>query len=565
MLRTLPSYSLVPFEIQRLSQPEVLWSNSELIDNTELHEYAYCVPAEHEQQGAYLSETRVTFGERYGGRGIMHNGGGVRCGFDGKWQVKGIGRNCLAGDNPNNFWNTHGGATLEEGVREAVWGEICHLVLPWGGIRIAGIVDTGTKTHYQSPQGESMVPRALILREPALRPAHYMRAPDYHPNSQMRTKYCSDTVRTKAAVLEIDQGFASALGMPLKVRHDPQFINQCLAEMVTRISLQIATARAKRIMHGSISCSNIALDGRFLDYGTISSLSDYGRVIIARGSTDLWTEHTALYPTLSNLIFYMKKYLPETVGKELLSYEKLVAFYNYRFSRDLVLQFLKLTGIPLFLLQQLNNGLLNDMGRCLSDIFTQGNKEPFKFRTLDEMPNMMGNFHLNSIIQVACLCSSESEAEQAIFELLHDPALRKRFAHIYVKIRQAALALVPQEQKKIARLFIAINAYRLNTLVSELYRPKLADTISDLLATPDAARRVAFFVDGMRRQVRTLLAEPGEKGIAMDWYCNQEKWLSLSAIVGSNQQLFDPRELIDSLEEVHFSMEQKRQLMALCD
>lgn len=38
--------------------------------------------------------------ERYGGCGIGYNGGGVRCGNLGKYQIKGIGKNLLAGQSP---------------------------------------------------------------------------------------------------------------------------------------------------------------------------------------------------------------------------------------------------------------------------------------------------------------------------------------------------------------------------------------------------------------------------------------------------------------------------------
>ena len=77
----------------------------------------------------FSPQQKVFLGERYGGEGLGVHGGGVRCGVAGVHQVKGIGRNPLVGDSPD-FWHSHGGASLAEGLYEAVWGEVLQRALP---------------------------------------------------------------------------------------------------------------------------------------------------------------------------------------------------------------------------------------------------------------------------------------------------------------------------------------------------------------------------------------------------------------------------------------------------
>jgi hypothetical protein len=115
--------------------------------------------------------------ERYGGRGASGNGGGVRCGWIGDLTIKGIGRSDLAGQDAP-FWHSYGGCSLPEAIREAIWGDVYDAALPYGAVRVEAIITTGTQVplHDAEDFGGEMCPRALILRRPFLRPAHYMRS-----------------------------------------------------------------------------------------------------------------------------------------------------------------------------------------------------------------------------------------------------------------------------------------------------------------------------------------------------------------------------------------------------
>ena len=104
------------------------------IKDLDLNNYHYCSPHPDDNESAYLPEEKFLLGERYGGRGVGDHSG-VRCGLDGDIQIKGVGRNILAGKN-SEFLRSHGGVTLSEAIREPLWGEICHHVLPLGLCRI---------------------------------------------------------------------------------------------------------------------------------------------------------------------------------------------------------------------------------------------------------------------------------------------------------------------------------------------------------------------------------------------------------------------------------------------
>lgn len=90
---------LVPFIAKKVTT-QLLWHND--IDNTQLKELkqatSYLIQ-ENQQHSVFDSLTplsnneKIFYAERYGGYAISLNGGGARCGFDGRWQVKGIGAN----------------------------------------------------------------------------------------------------------------------------------------------------------------------------------------------------------------------------------------------------------------------------------------------------------------------------------------------------------------------------------------------------------------------------------------------------------------------------------------
>lgn len=116
---------------------QLLWSN--VLDDDELAELktaASYLIKDNKQHSLFdpctplLADEKLFYAERYGGGAISRNGGGARCGFDGRWQVKGIGANALVGRGSKQV---DGELTLTGAVLEALWGNLMpscfHMVL----------------------------------------------------------------------------------------------------------------------------------------------------------------------------------------------------------------------------------------------------------------------------------------------------------------------------------------------------------------------------------------------------------------------------------------------------
>ncbi len=60
-------------------------------------------------------------------------------------------------------------------------------------------------------------------------------------------------------------------------------LDNALDKMINRLACQIAASRVKGIPHGSLTSSNVSVDGRFLDFGTITAVPDFGNYVLANG------------------------------------------------------------------------------------------------------------------------------------------------------------------------------------------------------------------------------------------------------------------------------------------
>lgn len=481
----LPSTSFASFKSRVVVRPTVLWRNETINITTELESFAFCIPMKGDPDAAYGKESRTFLAERYGGAGLGHNGGGARCGFASGVQVKGIGRTpVLAGG--AGQWHSHGGASLQEGIREAVWGEVCHVGLPHGGVRVHGLISTGTTCPNETRMGTSTAPRVLIVRDAAIRPAHYMRACFFRPSPDFRAAQVSDTKRTESAVRSITSVFHSLYGtsnLP-----DIECINDGLTKMLKRAARQISEARAKRIMHGALSDSNICVDGSWVDYGTVSAISDYGRIILCRNSADLWHQHVPLTRTIYDLCFYLRKYLPRRVAAALVTSSDLIKSFNAYLNRYLALGYVKLIGIPVdaypscvTLSQEMN------VYNCFHDITHAGNHEPFMLAPdrVKKMPQKMGTYSLNSLLRHTCMCRTTSEMEHSISNEIENNSLRRRFCETIWNMRESFLRSIDGRERDYMRVYIFLNALRVNSPFMRLYRPNLDRSIDGLLCCPE--------------------------------------------------------------------------------
>jgi hypothetical protein len=347
---------LVPFVAHRLARPYSVFVNRHFDDDVDwIERFAYLIPSEVDIPAQFTNQNRIFLAERYGGKGIAHHGGGVRCGLDGRYQIKGIGCNPLVGHGyaPGNsaFWHSHGGVALVDAIQETAWGEVFHHALPYGAVRIYSLIATGTECWFRAQTGcKVKAPRALIVREAALRPAHFERATFFRPRGQF--PYVSDTERVRAAI----QCLPMVLPLPIgSLSQDIQHIKRedLLAagalEMARRFATQCAAAKAKRLMHGTLNASNISIDGKWLDYGTASALPNYANTKnlgLPPHLLPFWEEQENLAAVLNNLCFYISKYFSVTNTAALPTSAPLTQFFHSHYETALDYSFARLAGFP---------------------------------------------------------------------------------------------------------------------------------------------------------------------------------------------------------------------------
>src|SRR6201999_699159 len=102
----------------------------------------------------------------------------------------------------------------------------------------------------------------------------------------------------------------------------------------------------KRLMHGSLTASNIGFDGSWLDFGSMSAVSDYGRLILPRGAPDFLNEERTIYQALRDLVFYINKYIDAGARSKPLAADKYCSVLKDALSAHEDLEFEKLTGLP---------------------------------------------------------------------------------------------------------------------------------------------------------------------------------------------------------------------------
>lgn len=347
----------VPFKAYRLSQAEVIWINVELlhkhnlfIDKKEsdkeiidwiLQEFAYTTYTD--KENIDLSNESVFYAERYGGQAINRNGGGSRAGLKKDFQVKGIGPNDLVGEG-SEFWYSHGSATLNDMIQEALWGEVCHNLLPHGGVRCLAIIKTGIDAIGDNNKERIILPGGLVIRENSLRIAHFERAPYFKPKNK---DLLSDHKRTKLALTSLKL----AIDTVLSAKTDN--IETGLKLLITRWATQLSYAKAIRLMHGAITSSNFSLDGKWIDFGSISTLGDHSNTIIGRGRPPFWEDHAPLYESITNLCFYINKF--NSKGALEVNSDNLTKHFSASMEKYMAIYFVALTGLPIKEIKKVEN------------------------------------------------------------------------------------------------------------------------------------------------------------------------------------------------------------------
>lgn len=268
----LPSISQLDFSVHKLISGETAWINPDAAYQAGANDkaaffsrFAYAIADTRWIEALRFDrhERRMFRAERYGGAGIGDNGGGVRVGNDGQFQVKGIGRNELCGSGADTF-HSYGALNAPEAIYEAIYSAILNKLMPVGAIGVHGVMATGVQAAYYRfndwaagdyQQGWG----ALLVRERCQRPSHYIRAGLFKPAESGSGVMASDVARTRATNRQL---FRQCGDANQAIRYFGKFLQNC--------ANQFAFARVARIVHGTLSPSNIAVDGRWVDLACTS-------------------------------------------------------------------------------------------------------------------------------------------------------------------------------------------------------------------------------------------------------------------------------------------------------
>jgi hypothetical protein len=513
----LPSTSFERFDAFRVNQFHPLWIAKGEQDLA-VDQYAVALPVAPDFNRAFLSRTRVPCeAERYGGRGLGANGGGARCGNLQGLQIKGVGANPLAAKT-NDYFHSYGGMGLAEGILEAIWGEILAVALPHGASQtkfIIGLPDF-VPVRYPVSGGPQKTRRILTGRIPILRLAHFMRAVGFHPPTPLAG--CSDAERTKAALQALPSLISPSATAPQRNKIEDSYF-QALVHFLERLAVQIATARALRIMHGSITESNVGINGEWLDFASVSALSGYGRIILPRGAPNFLNEEDLIRNGLIDICFYINKFV---FGRKLVIDAKILdKLFMNALATCLQRQWVKLTGLRDADLDAMPTELHNRLSNAISAVALHGATSSFTILSTDnnervEMPTKLASFDLNNCLSRCAWLNDFESIQKEIAKEVDTPSLRDNLAHALTAAKTFHLNRFSAEghsenASAARRAVLAFDCLRFNLRAVPLYRTNLYPAV-DNLARAASAEEVSTFIN-RNVELGIKLLSKAERGV----------------------------------------------------
>lgn len=250
----------VPIQLSRAADAKMLWRSpaSTLNDQQMLNSFALTVTDEGKFGDC------VGWADRYGGSGLGANEGSGRAAYVNGAYVKGVGRTPLIGSFEDK-WHTTGLCFVDEAMRECVFSNIFDAESTWGAANIIAVIDLGVAPELDfEPSSDYCGRRVLLVRQNVIRPAHFERAVGIVTNDSFVGE--TDEQRVDR---NVDWGIRN-----IKPSFDHQY-----REFWMRWGEQLVYQFVHRITQTSPTTSNIALDGRLLDFGAARSIPDWGSYV----------------------------------------------------------------------------------------------------------------------------------------------------------------------------------------------------------------------------------------------------------------------------------------------
>jgi hypothetical protein len=453
---------------------------------------------------------RTFYADRYGGIGTGRNGGGARCAVDGDWQIKGIGLNPLAGVDNDGQFPRPGTAALAECVLEMLWSEIFHHALPYGSTRVRAVIATGVPGSPDAPPAAQVL--GLSVREAAWRPAHFQRAVQFRPAAGLAGAIPRDADRVRAAIVRLPSllsALGGTAGAVLAGMTPRERLATGLADMTRRFAEQMAAAATKRLMHGTLTASNICLDGRWIDFSTASALPGYAARITR--FPNVLEEYGALKEPLAELGYYIGKYHPDAAGTApdcMPAASALVHTYERQYRDALARRFTGLCGYPVVMTDALwrsgaGRQSMQLLAHAVEKIARSGMR--LRYGTVDYPDGSVQDGRYDLLAIIATLPPAQRHPEE-LERLLPETALRDELAaaHAWVLLGMRTVAgelgLDERPFWRMVRL-LRMRSARNNPL---LYREKMNRQVDQLvLDHPD--------IDGFRTHAGMLLGEVSDQ------------------------------------------------------
>jgi hypothetical protein len=335
-----PETGHVKLPMARLPNARVLWSNPRARSEDPHYptlgdqaEYERCLL---EKCGFVLADPDTGVADAYGvadcygGAGLGSNGGSGRAVYLNGYHVKGIGRTPLVGLD-TDISHASGGAYLEECVRESIFAEIVHREFPHGSVPTLAIIDTGREVIWDTEHGPKRETMCLLVRPMFLRPAHIERAVRYKSGNEYGG--AADAARVRATALAIESQVGGAAAMDDLLR--------CCLE---RWAQQIAHSYVSRLSHGGVTSSNVAIDGRLVDFGAMTSVPSFGRYWVSSAVHPTGLQHKDILSTVTGISSSMA-FILEDVGRAKSWRERVFPLVAEAYFRQVHEGFLALAGL----------------------------------------------------------------------------------------------------------------------------------------------------------------------------------------------------------------------------
>ncbi len=523
----LPDSTFIPFKANRLKNPSIVYADldlfhqykyflnfnqeDDLFHQSVLDMFGYIVPVTEEDHSLVDESQKEFLAERYGGVGILSNGGGGRCGLLGPFQLKGIGPTPVVGEGVN-YWYGHGGLALQDALTELVYGHVACSALPYTSSRVLAIIDTGGfilrrsfKNHVNDSEDEQiLVRRGLMLRESRVRPAHFARAFYFKPSPQVKKSYPHDFNRVKEIIPFLPQIVGN---VDPKLTKTQQYIN-AIEQVSSRAATQLSYSKVRRFMHGSLTLSNFLVDGGWIDFGSVTVVPAYEQLITASLQPPFWDEYNLFRKSIADMCFYVGKFEPTSrmvAGMANDIFQRFVEVYL----KQLRLLYVETAGFPVFLGRYLLNSPQYDtLGAILLQIATDENIKPTISEWVLQCTGPAQTWKtksLRSVLQVLFFSywiKRQPEAPQLPFKenIINDLWVS------YVAISSAIEEIARSNNIDSGALaqFVGFNMTRQLFGVKQLYRGQLLQVTDEIIEKSDSSKTLHENVNRLFHEYNAL-------------------------------------------------------------